>query len=247
MKKLLYILLFISLTCHLYAQGNERFESFTKVKKILLEEIYLDYNQTFYCSSDFDSSKNIVHDEGYIPISDNKRGRRLEWEHVVPANVFWKKLEGASGHSQCISSSGKQYKGRKCVEKVSKLFRFIQADMHNLKPAIGQLNGIRSDFPYGILQGEERRFGSCDVEVHEKQFEPKPSIRGDIARIYFYMNYQYPGYQVIDDLHFQLFLYWNIIDPVDDIECKLSKRIEIIQGNENPFVKYQCILNNKWE
>ena len=44
------------------------------------------------------------------------------------------------------------------------------------------------------LQGEQRRYGeTIDVEVDFKAgiFELRPAIRGDIARIYFYMQQKY--------------------------------------------------------
>lgn len=41
-----------------------------------------------------------------------------------------------------------------------------------------------------MLEGEARLYGSCDVEIDfkAKVIEPKPDIRGNIARTYFYMN-----------------------------------------------------------
>jgi len=40
----------------------------------------------------------------------------------------------------------------------------MQADMHNLFPAFGVINGLRSNYPMSIIKGEERKFGECDVE-----------------------------------------------------------------------------------
>jgi len=36
----------------------------------------------------------------------------------------------------------------------------------------------------GIINGEKREFGKCDVEIKNKKVEPKESIRGEIARTY---------------------------------------------------------------
>ena len=36
--------------------------------------------------------------------------------------------------------------------------------MHNLFPAFGVINGLRSNYPMSIIKGEERKFGECDVE-----------------------------------------------------------------------------------
>lgn len=39
--------------------------------------------------------------------------------------------------------------------------------------------------------GEDRIFGTCDFEFESDEAEPKEDIRGDIARIYFYMKQTY--------------------------------------------------------
>ena len=84
---------------------------------------------------------------------------------------------------------GKKYKGRECCSKVSDAFRQMQSDMHNLFPTVGEVNGDRSNFVFGEIDGEEREYGQCDFEVAERIAEPMKSIRGDIARSYFYMSH----------------------------------------------------------
>jgi deoxyribonuclease I len=79
-----------------------------------------------------------------------KRGRVLEWEHVVPAAFFgqhrvcWKE-----GHEECVKKDGTSYKGRACCGKVYTTFKPIEADLHNLTPAVGELNGDRSNLSRG--------------------------------------------------------------------------------------------------
>jgi hypothetical protein len=70
----------------------------------------------------------------------------------------------------------KKYKGRKCCSKISYEFKKMQADMHNLFPSIGEVNGDRSNFVFGEIDGEEREYGECDFEVAERIAEPKKSI-----------------------------------------------------------------------
>ena len=40
---------------------------------------------------------------------------------------------------------------------------------------------------------------------------------------------------------------WDKMHPVNDWECKRSKRIEIIQGDENKFAKDNCIILEKYK
>jgi deoxyribonuclease I len=45
-----------------------------------------------------------------------------------------------------------------------------------------------------MIPGEKREFGACDVEIERRKIEPRPEIRGDIARTYMYMDWAYPVY-----------------------------------------------------
>ena len=146
----------------------------------------------------------------------------LQWEHVVPAEAFGRSLRvWREGHPDCVNSKGKAYKGRRCAKKVSKLFRRMEADLHNLQPAIGEVNGDRSNYSMQEIAGEAREYGACDVEIDRRKIEPKEAIRGDIARTYFYMDHVHHvfwRYQlIILALHqsfYQIMLYLDYLHHV---------------------------------
>lgn len=241
MKRSILTIIIMLLPVLASAAGNETCQSFNKSKKILLRQVYRDQNQTFYCNSTFDFKKKVNHTSGYVPIKDNSRASRLEWEHVVPAHAFGQSFkEWREGDPKCVDSKGHTFKGRKCAEKINMQFRYMQADMHNLVPAIGEINGLRSNYSFSLIPGEERRFGSCDMEISNQKAEPPENIRGDIARIYFYMNDAYPGRGIISKKNQKLFEAWNRQDPADGWECLREKRIRELQGNENTFISSQC-------
>ncbi len=116
----------------------------------------------------------------------------------------------------------------------------MEGDLHNLVPAIGEVNGDRSNFKYSMIPGEARVYGQCDAEVNfkGKEFEPAPNIQGNIARTYFYFEKQY-GLKISRKQR-QLFTAWDKTDPVDADECKIHHEKAKIQGNENPFVSKSC-------
>jgi len=181
-------------------RDNTKIHSFTKAKRILLEQVYYDHHKTFYCDCDFSSDKTVSHDNGYEPKNTWKRAYRIEWEHIVPAYEFGHNFpEWKTGNPACVSSKGKPYKGRKCAQKVQLKFRYMQADMYNLVPAVGEINGLRSNYPYGIIPGEKREFGSFDMEIENRLAEPPPDKRRNIARTYFYMEQAYPKYMKISE------------------------------------------------
>ena len=53
----------------------------------------------------------------------------------------------------------------------------------NLFPS-REVNGDRSNYSMAVLPGESREYGDCDVEIQSRKIEPRPSIRGEIARVY---------------------------------------------------------------
>ena len=119
-------------------------------------------------------------------------------------------------------------------------YRRMQADMFNLYPAIGEVNGRRSNYSMGIIEGEKREFGKCDVEIKSRKVEPREEFRGEIARTYMYMDSVYPGRGIISKKNWKLFESWHRSDPVDEWECERAKRIEKIQGNRNEIVLKKC-------
>ena len=227
--------------------GNSTNQSFNKAKKTLLRQTYADHRQTFYCGSEFDSHGKVTHASGYQPKGETERAFRVEWEHIVPAQSFGQSFpEWRAGHPDCIDKKGRPFRGRNCAEKVNILFRYMQADMHNLVPAIGEINSLRSNYSFAMIPGEAREFGSCDMEIKDRKAEPPPAVRGDIARTYFYMEAAYPGRRIISNKNQKLFNAWDKEDPVDAWECERSKRVEALQGNDNPFVKNACQEEGMW-
>jgi len=112
--------------------------------------------------------------------------------------------------------------------------------MYNFYPAIGEMNGRRSNYSMAIINGEKREFVKYDVEIENKKVEPKGNIRGEIAKTYLYMDSVYPGRGIISNKNMKLFNAWNQSDPVDEWECERAKRIERVQGNSNEIVMKDC-------
>ena len=221
MKYLIILLSFLFVSSVYAEPPSNPVKSFGTAKKHTLK-IFQDHRITFYCRCDYSAEKSIDPNScGYKPKNPltkkgkiNVRATRIEWEHVVPANVFAKKLNCGS---------------RKKCHKESKEFRLMEADLYNLVPAVGELNADRSNEPYGMIEGESREYGHCDFESTKKVTEPAPFIRGDIARIWLYMNETYE--LNISAEQVEMFTEWDKEDPVSMWELERQERIEVIQGN----------------
>jgi len=222
-------------------KGNSTIQSFNKAKKILQRQIYPDHRITFYCGCPFNSEKQILSCDQYTPRKPGKRSKRVEWEHVVPAHAFGQSFkEWRQGHPECVSKKGKSFKGRNCARKMSMEFRYMESDLYNLVPAIGEINGLRSNYSFAMIPGEFREFGECDMEIQDRKAEPQEEIRGDIARTYKYMDSAYPGRGIISKKNRKLFDAWDKMDPVDEWECERARRIQGVQGNVNWYLENRC-------
>jgi deoxyribonuclease-1 len=202
-----------------------------------MEQVFAGHETTFYCGCTYSGNEVDLASCGYQAKKDLDHAKRLEWEHVVPAEAFGQSFrEWREGHPECIDSKGKAFKGRNCARKMSTLFRYMEADLYNLQPAIGEVNWLRSNYSMEMIPGEKRAFGACDIEIENRKIEPRPEIRGDVARTYLYMDKAYPGHGIISRSNQKLFAAWDKEDPVDDWERERARRIETIQGNRNSFI-----------
>lgn len=184
----------------------------------------------FYCACSYDFAKKPNVDPRSCGLrSASDRAKRIEWEHVVPASFYGQNFpEWKSGHPSC---SGRNSKGRNCARQANPNFRLMEADMYNLEPAVGELNRARGNLAFAEIAGEPRDFGACDFEVFAESVEPRPEVRGDIARIYYYMDARYPGFHIVNDGNRKMLEEWDQADPMDAAERLRIRGIQEIQGN----------------
>lgn len=185
----------------------------------------------FYCGCkiEWQGKKGIpdLNSCGYQVRKSALRAERIEWEHVVPAWQF--------GHQRQCWQNG----GRKSCTK-DEVYRQMENDLHNLQPAVGEVNGDRNNFMYNQWNGGEGQYGQCEMKVDfkGKRAEPPARARGAIARTYFYMRDRYE--LRLSNPQTQLFTAWNRQYPVTSWECERDNRIANVQGNHNPYVQQAC-------
>ena len=202
--------------------------SFGRSKRLLATEVYPHHQKAFYSNCDYEiiEKKLIpIHSTcGFHYRKNENRSKRIEWEHIVPAWHF--------GHQLLCWQRG----GRANCRETNQKFRQMEADMQNLVPAIGEINGDRSNFRFGMIEGEKRAYGKVDMEIDfaSKRAEPKRNLYGDIARTYFYMRDKY-GLKISHSQE-KMFIAWNNLDPVTRWERKRNQIIKEIQGDENLYV-----------
>ncbi|MGH1542085.1 MAG: endonuclease I family protein [Arenicella sp.] len=184
-------------------------------------------------------------------IEDYRSARTIFWERLYPGGhtlychkkftSFWH--EGINVEHVFPMSWVKNALScgsRDQCRKSSKLFNRIEADLHNLYPAISHLNYERQSYRFGIIPGEKRRYGQqCDFEVDKRMrvVEPREAVRGDVARAMLYMErrYKQQGLKLFKK-QAALLLKWHYQDPPDKEEQRRNTMIEKLQGNRNPFI-----------
>lgn len=212
------------------------FKSYQAVKQALYEQVFAETKKTLYCACSFDKNRKLDHGAcGYRSPGGGERARRVEVEHVVPAS--WIGGERACWRKKiCRNNKGHYFKGRKCCLKTDAAFRLAYQDLHNLWPTVGEVNDRRRNYSFGLIDGEKRHFGLCDMEIDQsaRLAEPRPEVRGDVARINLYMARRHHIHLSADQRH--LFEIWHRADPPDEAERRRNELIGKLQGTTNPYI-----------
>lgn len=122
-------------------------------------------------------------------------------------------------------------------------------DAHNLKACDSQMNSSRNN----------RLFedGSGDSHITSSgEWYPGDEWKGDVARIIMYMHLRYTSQCPANDIGTgsntnhadmpDLFLQWNVDDPISDYETQRNPILESMQGNRNPFIDNPYLATKIW-
>lgn len=172
------------------------------------QELYPAGGWSLYCGYKFAQSKKTV------------SGISIGIEHIFPT-TWMAKLAGCHNRMQCRESKNLK-------------FMQMEADLHNMYPAVQSLITYRYDYAYGLVNGEDWRFDDCDIEWKTGIVEPRPIARGNIARAMLYMHSRYAI--PLDKKSLVLFKIWNRIDPPSKQEKFRNNIIERLQGNRNSYI-----------
>lgn len=199
----------------------------TAKQKIFFDQAQSDYGE-LYCGCKWEwvgKSGGRIDPEscGYETRKQQTRAARIEWEHIVPAWVF--------GHQrQCWQSGGR----KNCVTD-DPVFRAMEADLFNLYPSVGEVNGDRSNFKFGMVRSTPQ-YGACSTRIDfiGKTAEPRDEVKGLVARSTFYMYDRY-GLSMSSQQQ-QLLMAWDRQHPVTTSERRWESRTAAVMGHNNPFV-----------
>ena len=133
-------------------------------------------------------------------------------------------------------------------------------DAHHIRPADVKVNSLRGhlDFDNGgtLVPGTD----SCYSD--DNSFEPRDAVKGDVARMIFYMATRYegdngePDLEVVDHVNtypnpemgkLSTLLQWNAQDPPDNFERHRNNVIySDYQRNRNPYIDHPEYIQKIW-
>lgn len=134
------------------------------------------------------------------------------------------------------------------------------ADVHNLKPVDADVNSLRSYKDFDI--GGDPVPGAPGCFTDGDSWEPRDEVKGDIARIIFYMDVRYEGTNgeidllAVDEVNtfpnpqhgkLSTLLQWHLDDPPSDFERRRNQRIFGWQHNRNPFIDHPEFVGMLWQ
>jgi endonuclease I len=135
-------------------------------------------------------------------------------------------------------------------------------DAHHLRPTDVSVNGRRSnlDFDNGgnhYVDGD----GATGCYYDSDSWEPRDEVKGDVARMIFYMAVRYEGdsgeldLEVVDEVNtgpqpehgkLSTLLDWHFLDPPDAWEMRRNDRVYEYQENRNPFIDHPEYVSRLW-
>ena len=132
-------------------------------------------------------------------------------------------------------------------------------DYHHLRPADRTVNSSRGtkDFDWGDTWHSEAE----ECKVSANAWEPRDAVKGDVARMIFYMTVRYENtgnynLEMVDYIPTDEYtpylgkkstlLSWHTSDPVDDFERNRNEVIYSLQGNRNPFIDHPEFAGAIW-
>jgi len=132
-------------------------------------------------------------------------------------------------------------------------------DIHHLRPTDVQVNSSRGNLDFDNGGSAVKGCDGCFKTANS--FEPPDNVKGDVARILFYMATRYEKGDKVDlELNDKLsngsnpyhgklsvLLKWHAQDPVDGFERNRNNIIQEWQGNRNPFIDHPEWVNLIWE
>jgi endonuclease I len=133
-------------------------------------------------------------------------------------------------------------------------------DVHHLRPEDVSVNAARGNLDFDNGGSAVAECPGCTAD--SDSFEPRPAVRGDVARMIFYMAVRYEGGDGFPNLEpnnsvnngtapyigkLTVLKAWSAADPPDAFEKRRNQVIfDTWQHNRNPFIDHPEWVTSIW-
>jgi len=132
-------------------------------------------------------------------------------------------------------------------------------DAHHIRPTDASVNSSRGNLDFDNGGQQHNEAPGCYFD--DDSWEPRDEVKGDVARMIFYMDVRYDGSDGVSDLevidevdtypnaeHGKLstLLEWHLQDLPDDFELNRNEVIYGYQENRNPFIDHPEFATAIW-
>lgn len=157
--------------------------------------------------------------------SFSKKTPLLAVSHIYPSAQV-------RDHLQCGTK-------RQCLRSDERYMEII-SDLHNIVPADSYFEFKRKGAQFGSLD-ETMEANNCGIRKKLHIIDPPDDLKGDIARVLFYMR---THYDLPLRTHLSLLKLWHENDPPSPEEVSRNAIVAEYQGNENEFISNPSLAYN---
>ncbi len=192
---------------------------------------------------------------GDIDLNDANELKTIYTQYTIKINTYGNLIDQAYDQGVNCEHVYPQSKGARELP--------MKSDMHHLFPCKENVNATRRNFRFTEIDDEKTKqwFSQSTIsnsipqrniedysESAPYKFEPRESVKGDIARAVMYFYTIYKG--IADEAFFKKMekdlIQWHKKDPVSQEELDRNNAIKYYQGNDNPFVLDETLPERIW-
>lgn len=144
----------------------------------------------------------------------------------------------------------------------------MRSDIHHLFPTYIQWNSDRGSDPFAEIpdnqttkwvRGSNSQSGIPTANIDEYsedgpgKYEPREDHKGNVARAIFYFYTMHANERfdagknsISAAADINTLYQWHLQDPVDARERERNNRVEVSQGNRNPYIDYPDLVAKAW-
>lgn len=203
--------------------SNHNIKNFQQAKSIVYK-MFQKHPMTLYCGCQYIKKMINFTSCSMHPETNLKRAERVEIEHMVPAQKFTKAF-GCESRTECRKDSN---------------YAKVEAELYNLWPAVGSVNGARGSKAYRDFPEEPNKekysFEGCPIIIRSEPqgVEPSRDAKGIVARASLFMHSKHE----IPFTHQEMEMYhsWDSAYPPLSWEHEWNSHISHITGYDNPYI-----------